>query len=103
MNKRRHKSVRDSGNGANSILSRPQSRRKFLIKAGGVLTASAFGAVPLEIHKMGTAILLVEQNLGRTLSLVQRAYVLESGRVIMHGKSEELANNKQVQAAYLGI
>jgi len=56
-----------------------------------------------EIHRMGTAILLVEQNVSRALSLVQRAYVLESGNVIMHGKSEELANNKQVQAAYLGI
>ncbi len=56
-----------------------------------------------EIHKMGTAILLVEQNVSRALALVQRAYVLESGNVIMHGTSEELANNKQVQAAYLGI
>ncbi len=56
-----------------------------------------------EIHKMGTAILLVEQNVSRALSLVQRAYVLESGNVIMHGTSTELANNKQVQAAYLGI
>jgi branched-chain amino acid transport system ATP-binding protein len=56
-----------------------------------------------EIHKMGTAILLVEQNVGRGLSLVARAYVLESGKVIMHGTSEQLANNKQVQAAYLGI
>ncbi len=56
-----------------------------------------------EIHAMGTAILLVEQNAGRALTLVQRAYVLESGRVIMHGPSAELANNKQVQAAYLGI
>ncbi|HSS28598.1 MAG TPA: ABC transporter ATP-binding protein [Usitatibacter sp.] len=56
-----------------------------------------------EIHKMGTAILLVEQNVSRALSLVQRAYVLESGRVIMHGSSAELAGNKQVQAAYLGI
>jgi branched-chain amino acid transport system ATP-binding protein len=56
-----------------------------------------------EIHKMGTAILLVEQNVSRALSLVQRAYVLESGQVIMHGSSAELANNKQVQAAYLGI
>jgi len=56
-----------------------------------------------EIHKMGTAILLVEQNVSRALSLVQRAYVLESGKVIMHGTSDELANNKQVQAAYLGI
>jgi branched-chain amino acid transport system ATP-binding protein len=56
-----------------------------------------------EIHAMGTAILLVEQNVSRALSLVQRAYVLESGKVIMHGTSTELANNKQVQAAYLGI
>jgi branched-chain amino acid transport system ATP-binding protein len=56
-----------------------------------------------EIHKMGTAILLVEQNVSRALSLVQRAYVLESGNVIMHGTNAELAGNKQVQAAYLGI
>jgi branched-chain amino acid transport system ATP-binding protein len=56
-----------------------------------------------EIHRMGTAILLVEQNVSRALSLVARAYVLESGQVIMHGTSAELADNKQVQAAYLGI
>ena len=56
-----------------------------------------------EIRKMGTAILLVEQNVSRALSLVDRAYVLESGRVTMQGKSDELANSKQVQVAYLGI
>ena len=56
-----------------------------------------------EIHAMGTAILLVEQNVARALTLVQRAYVLESGRIIMRGNSADLANNKQVQAAYLGI
>jgi len=56
-----------------------------------------------EIHRMGTAVLLVEQNVSRALTLVQRAYVLESGKVIMHGSSAELAGNKQVQAAYLGI
>ncbi|WJR80500.1 ABC transporter ATP-binding protein [Bradyrhizobium sp. NP1] len=56
-----------------------------------------------EIHKMGTAILLVEQNVSRALSLVSRAYVLESGNVIMQGTSIELANNRQVQSAYLGI
>ncbi len=56
-----------------------------------------------EIHSMGTAVLLVEQNVSRALALVQRAYVLESGKVIMHGTSAELANNSQVQAAYLGI
>jgi branched-chain amino acid transport system ATP-binding protein len=52
---------------------------------------------------MGTAILLVEQNVSRGLTLVARAYVLEGGKVIMHGKSAELADNRQVQAAYLGI
>jgi len=56
-----------------------------------------------EIHAMGTAILLVEQNVARALTLVQRAYVLESGKIIMCGSSADLANNKQVQAAYLGI
>ena len=56
-----------------------------------------------EIHKMGTSILLVEQNVSRALSLVQRAYVLEGGKVIMHGQSQDLLNNPQVQAAYLGI
>jgi branched-chain amino acid transport system ATP-binding protein len=56
-----------------------------------------------EIHRMGTAILLVEQNVGRALALVQRAYVLESGRVTLQGTSAELAGNRDVQAAYLGI
>ena len=56
-----------------------------------------------EIHKLGTAILLVEQNVSRALTLVGRAYVLESGSVIMQGKSAELANNREVQTAYLGI
>jgi branched-chain amino acid transport system ATP-binding protein len=67
-----------------------------------VVTDATFEKIQ-EIHSMGTAILLVEQNVSRALTLVQRAYVLESGKVIMHGTSAELANNKQVQAAYLGI
>jgi branched-chain amino acid transport system ATP-binding protein len=67
-----------------------------------VMTDATFQKIQ-EIHSMGTAVLLVEQNVSRALALVQRAYVLESGRVIMHGTSAELANNKQVQAAYLGI
>jgi branched-chain amino acid transport system ATP-binding protein len=67
-----------------------------------VVTDATFAKIE-EIHAMGTAILLVEQNVSRALSLVDRAYVLESGRVIMEGTSAELANNKQVQAAYLGI
>jgi branched-chain amino acid transport system ATP-binding protein len=67
-----------------------------------VVTDATFAKIQ-EIHAMGTAILLVEQNVTRALTLVQRAYVLESGRVTLHGSSLELARNKQVQAAYLGI
>ena len=67
-----------------------------------VVTDATFQKIQ-EIHAMGTAILLVEQNVSRALTLVQRAYVLETGRVIMHGTSAELTNNKQVQAAYFGI
>ena len=67
-----------------------------------VVTDATFEKIH-EIHAMGTAVLLVEQNVSRALSLVQRAYVLESGKVIMQGTSADLANNTQVQAAYLGI
>jgi branched-chain amino acid transport system ATP-binding protein len=67
-----------------------------------VVTDATFEKIQ-EIHAMGTAILLVEQNVSRALSLVQRAYVLESGKVIMQGTSAELVNNEQVKAAYLGI
>jgi branched-chain amino acid transport system ATP-binding protein len=67
-----------------------------------VVTDATFEKIR-EIHAMGMAILLVEQNVSRALTLVQRAYVLESGRVIMHGSSTQLINNKKVQAAYLGL
>jgi len=67
-----------------------------------VVTDTTFEKIQ-EIHNMGTAVLLVEQNVSRALSLVQRAYVLESGIVTMHDTSAALANNKQVQAAYLGM
>ena len=66
-----------------------------------VVTDATFAKIQ-EIHAMGTAILLVEQNVARALALVQRAYVLESGKVTLHGTSGELTRNKQVQAAYLG-
>jgi branched-chain amino acid transport system ATP-binding protein len=56
-----------------------------------------------EIHALGTAVLLVEQNVSRALALVTRAYVLESGKVILQGTSAELAKDPQVQAAYLGL
>jgi branched-chain amino acid transport system ATP-binding protein len=67
-----------------------------------VVTDETFDKIQ-EIHAMGMAILLVEQNVGRALTLVQRAYVLESACISMHGSSAELANNRKVQAAYLGL
>jgi len=67
-----------------------------------VVTDATFAKIA-EVHAMGTAILLVEQNVSRALSMLQRAYVLESGKVIIQGSSAELANNKQVQVAYLGM
>jgi branched-chain amino acid transport system ATP-binding protein len=67
-----------------------------------VMTDATFAKIQ-EVHALGTAILLVEQNVSRALTMVQRAYVLESGKVIIQGSSVELANNKQVQAAYLGM
>jgi branched-chain amino acid transport system ATP-binding protein len=48
-------------------------------------------------------ILLVEQNVNTTLHLVDRAYVLEQGRVVLQGKGADLLNDPHVQKAYLGI
>jgi branched-chain amino acid transport system ATP-binding protein len=53
-------------------------------------------------RETGMAVLLVEQNARLALDLCPRAYVLESGRIALHGPSPELAHNPAVQAAYLG-
>ncbi len=55
-----------------------------------------------EYHKMGTTVLLVEQNAKKALSISDRAYVLETGDITFHGKGEELLNNEEVKKAYLG-
>ncbi len=56
-----------------------------------------------EINKRGVTILLVEQNVQHAVSIANRAYVLETGRVIKSGKSEELLNDPEVKNAYLGL
>jgi len=56
-----------------------------------------------EINKQGTSILLVEQNAQMALSIASRAYVLETGRIVLSGSAKEIAENPQVKAAYLGI
>lgn len=55
-----------------------------------------------EINKQGVTILLVEQNAYMALQIAHRAYVLETGRVVMEGAGEELLNNEAVKKAYLG-
>jgi branched-chain amino acid transport system ATP-binding protein len=55
-----------------------------------------------EINKQGTSILLVEQNAAMALSIANRAYVLETGNVVLEGPAAELLENPQVKAAYLG-
>lgn len=56
-----------------------------------------------EINAQGTSILLVEQNAQMALSIANRAYVLETGRIVLEGAAKDVANNPQVKAAYLGI
>jgi branched-chain amino acid transport system ATP-binding protein len=55
-----------------------------------------------EINKQGTTILLVEQNANFALGVSKRGYVLETGEIALHDKSEALRDNPEVQRAYLG-
>ncbi|RPI87467.1 MAG: ATP-binding cassette domain-containing protein, partial [Chloroflexi bacterium] len=55
-----------------------------------------------EINKEGTTILLVEQNARMALKFASRGYVLETGSLVLQGKSEDLLANPDVKKAYLG-
>jgi len=55
------------------------------------------------LNAEGTTILLVEQNARRALALASRAYVLETGRVVVAGPARELAVDPRIRAAYLGL
>jgi branched-chain amino acid transport system ATP-binding protein len=55
------------------------------------------------IHREGTAIMLVEQNVSRALAISSRTYVLENGRVVADGLSSELAQRDEIRRAYLGL
>jgi branched-chain amino acid transport system ATP-binding protein len=56
-----------------------------------------------ELHAAGRTIVLVEQNARLALSLAQRAYVLETGRVALTGAAADLKENEQVRKTYLGV
>lgn len=55
------------------------------------------------IRDSGVAVLLVEQNASQALAIADRAYVLESGSVVLEGKGSELAGDERVKKAYLGL
>jgi branched-chain amino acid transport system ATP-binding protein len=54
------------------------------------------------INKSGTTVLLVEQNAKKALSIAHRAYVLETGNIVLEGDAKDLMNNESVKKAYLG-
>lgn len=55
-----------------------------------------------EVSKSGTTVLLVEQNAKKALSIADRAYVLETGKIVLDGKAEALLNDDSITQAYLG-
>jgi branched-chain amino acid transport system ATP-binding protein len=67
-----------------------------------VMVTAMFEAIR-EINRSGTTIMLVEQNVFRALKLSHRGYILEDGRIVAEGPSEELLRNPQVRTTYLGL
>ena len=77
-----------------------------------LLDAPSMGLAPLlvkeifniikEINESGTTVLLVEQNANMALSIADKAYVLETGRIALAGTAQELASSEAVRKAYLG-
>lgn len=55
-----------------------------------------------EIHSSGTTVLLVEQNANKSLAISDRAYVLETGHIVLSGTGQELLQSEEIKKAYLG-
>lgn len=55
-----------------------------------------------DIQKQGTTVLLIEQNAKKALSIANRGYVLETGKIVLSGTGKELLASDEVQKAYLG-
>ncbi len=76
-----------------------------------VMDEPSMGLSPLYVHEIfeiikeisaeGTTVLLVEQNAKKALSIANKAYVLETGKIVLRGDAKELMNNDQVKKAYL--
>jgi branched-chain amino acid transport system ATP-binding protein len=66
-----------------------------------LLTGEVFNLIRT-VNGQGVTVLLVEQNARMALTLASRAYVLETGRITLEGKTEDLLHNEAVKRAYLG-
>ena len=62
----------------------------------------SMGLSPIFVNASGTTVLLVEQNAKKALSIADRAYVLETGKIVLSGKASDLLNNDSIKKAYLG-
>lgn len=67
-----------------------------------IMVTEIFRIVEL-INSEGVTVLLVEQNVNHTLSICDRAYILENGRITLSGRGTDFLNNQHVKEAYLGI
>ena len=66
------------------------------------LLVSEIFSIIKELQKAGITILLVEQNAKMALSIADRAYVLENGKITISGQAAEMLNDERVKKAYLG-
>ncbi len=67
-----------------------------------ILVSDIFRVIA-EVHAAGVTVLLVEQNVFKTLAVADRAYVLENGRIVLEGTGKDLLNDEHVRKAYLGV
>jgi branched-chain amino acid transport system ATP-binding protein len=67
-----------------------------------ILVADIFRVIE-EVHAAGVTVLLIEQNVFKTLAVADRAYVLENGRIVLQGTGKNLLNDEHVKKAYLGV
>ncbi len=66
-----------------------------------ILVKEIFNIVE-DINKKGTTVLLIEQNARMALSVAHRAYVMETGKIVLSGTGKELSESEEIQKAYLG-
>jgi len=111
LQERQHQHARTLSGGEQQMLSIGRalmSRPKVLL-----LDEPSLGLAPIivqeiagilrEINSQGVTVILVEQNADLALRLADHAYVLETGKITMHGIASELADNEHVKTAYMGI